>query len=459
MISRQDGQTNIGIVILLFILAIAIPLITFLGFRVEFSVVAILAFIIFLIAFIKTDFALVILIFSMLLSPELEAGGAGGRAVTIRADDIFLAVIFLGWMAKMALNKELGFYRVTPLNRPIQVYILVALITTFWGAVKGYINIKYGFFYILKYFEYYLLFFMVTNNLKNRRQMKIFLYSIIIVSFIICIYAWHQHLSGVERVSAPFEGKAGEANTLGGYLVLIMMISAALFLNIKSMRERMPLFFLLVLSFPALLFTLSRGSWLSFFVGTAVLFILTRHGKKQLLIAGVIVLLLAPIILPRAVQERALSTFTGQRQFSVLNRRVTLDDSASARIDSWRFGLKLWSKEPILGFGVSSAGPTVDNQYVRVLIETGAIGFFAFMWVLVTLLKQSLGIVKQFSRDRFASAVAVGFIAGFAGLLVHSFTAATFIIIRIMEPFWFLAAIVIMLPEITPEYKGAEYEE
>jgi hypothetical protein len=34
---------------------------------------------------------------------------------------------------------------------------------------------------------------------------------------------------------------------------------------------------------------------------------------------------------------------------------------------------------------------------------------------------------------------------------MHGFSAATFIVVRIMEPFWFLAAVVIMLPEIKEE--------
>ena len=35
-----------------------------------------------------------------------------------------------------------------------------------------------------------------------------------------------------------------------------------------------------------------------------------------------------------------------------------------------------------------------------------------------------------------------GFLAGFVGLLFHSLTANTFILIRVMEPFWFLTAII-----------------
>ena len=45
--------------------------------------------------------------------------------------------------------------------------------------------------------------------------------------------------------------------------------------------------------------------------------------------------------------------------------------------------------------------------------------------------------------DHFDHGMTVGFIAGLLGLLVHCFSAATFILIRIMEPFWFLAALVI----------------
>ncbi|MBW2168261.1 MAG: hypothetical protein JRG69_03200 [Deltaproteobacteria bacterium] len=45
----------------------------------------------------------------------------------------------------------------------------------------------------------------------------------------------------------------------------------------------------------------------------------------------------------------------------------------------------------------------------------------------------------------------MGFLAGFIGLLVHSIGANTFIIVRIMEPFWFVLAMVIMIPSLKGE--------
>jgi hypothetical protein len=48
----------------------------------------------------------------------------------------------------------------------------------------------------------------------------------------------------------------------------------------------------------------------------------------------------------------------------------------------------------------------------------------------------------------------VGFTAGLVGLLVHAFGANTFIIVRIMEPFWFLTGIVIALAAMDEESKA-----
>ena len=42
--------------------------------------------------------------------------------------------------------------------------------------------------------------------------------------------------------------------------------------------------------------------------------------------------------------------------------------------------------------------------------------------------------------------MALGFLAGTVGLLMHAIGSNTFIIVRIMEPFWFFAGIVVMLP-------------
>lgn len=448
--SASVGESSVGII--LFIVAIAALSFVYLAhLPLQVSYLIVLGFVVFVTAFIKPDFALVILLFSMLLSPEFKTGSVSGREVVIRAEDILLVVIFLGWLARMAVYKEMGLLKTTPLNHPLLIFLGVYLVATLLGILRQYVSVRSGAFYFLKYFEYYLIFFMVTNNLKNIRQVRIFVYSALIVALIISLFAWYQHGAGIERVTAPFEGKVGEANTLGGYLVIILMVACGIFLHAPSSGVKVFLGVVIFFAFPALLFTLSRGSWAAFLAAFLALMFLTRKGKSILAVILVFMVLLSPFIMPRFVQKRIQYTFTPETQYTLMGKHIGMDESTAARVDNWKYGFQAWAREPIIGRGAGSAGPTIDNQYTRILIETGVIGIFAFIWLIIVLYRNALAAYAQVKDEYFSSGLAVGFIAGLIGLLGHSFSAATFIIIRIMEPFWFLAALVMMLPQLNSE--------
>jgi len=87
----------------------------------------------------------------------------------------------------------------------------------------------------------------------------------------------------------------------------------------------------------------------------------------------------------------------------------------------------------------------LDAQYPLILAETGLLGIVAFFWLIYSLLSTALKTYRS-TTDRFYKGLSLGFIAGLIALLTHAIGANTFIIVRIMEPFWFLSAIVIMLP-------------
>ena len=407
-----------------------------------------LSLLLFFIAITKTDFALVILIFSMLLSPEFVLGGIPGRSVVVRFDDILIFVVFFGWLAKMAMNKELGLLITTPLNKPILGYISICLLSSGLGILQGEINPKANFFYILKYVEYFILFFMVSNNIRSKKQIKFFMVAFLITCFLVCAYALLT-TGGGGRATAPFEGPNGEPNTLGGYLTLLFALTAGFFLYSPSLIWSYTSAGLGCLIFFTLLQTLSRGSYMAFIVMFLSLTVLTR--KKKTLLIGLLSLgiLFTPFILPKItprVTQRLEYTFSRGRTYQPLGRKVKIEDSAAARVESWKRVIKDTMRRPLLGYGVTGVG-LVDAQYPRVLGETGIIGFLIFIWLIIVILKNNLRIFNNI-EDKWLQGLSLGFLAGFIGLLAQALVANTFIIVRIMEPFWFLAAIVIVLPQI-----------
>ncbi len=413
----------------------------------------ILGLIIFILAFLKIHFAIGILIFSMLLSPELTIGHAAERAVVVRLDDIFLFVIFIGWLARLAIFKELGLLKKTILNIPIRNYIFVCILATGIGLLTKQQTILRSFFYLLKYFEYFILYFLVVNNIETKGEVKAFIFLMILTCFIVGVYAIYSFQVGGERATAPFEGTPGEPNTLAGYLVIIMALCGGLLFHLKAAKFiKVGLVLVLCVSFFGLLFSLSRGGWLSFIFMYITMAVLLPRRRALMIFIAVFVITLAPMIFPGAVKRRFTETFRptprGSR-FEVLGRELSIDESGSYRIKALGRGYQELLDSPIVGHGIPMF-TVIDMQYARVMMETGLLGILTFGFLLVRLFKVGRDALKAGieSGDGFVQGISVGFLAGFVGLLIHAFSAASFIIVRIMEPFWFLTAIVVSLPDL-----------
>ena len=227
------------------------------------------------------------------------------------------------------------------------------------------------------------------------------------------------------------------------------MISVALGLLLCS-RQKQQLWLAGLLAFVTgpFLWTMSRGAWLGLFPVIMTLTVLTKKRRMALLTAVVILAVLSPVLVSDAVQRRAQSTFMPGRHYTVLGREMAFAESGAVRIDAWKGSIEKWYKRPLLGYGVPGFGVVGDSQYVRVLREVGMVRFVIFAWLMVMVFRVGRDTYKACRGNDFAQGLSLGFLAGLTGLLTQALTAETFIIVRIMEPFWFLTAIVVMLPEI-----------
>ena len=417
------------------------------------SFVLIILLLVFICTFIWPEAGLYIVIFSMLLSPEIIAGDIGGKAtlgrgLTLRLEDFLLLFIGLSWFARTAVDKSTGLFRKTPLNQPIAAYILACLLATLWGKITGDVQGMAGFLFVLKYFEYMIVFFMVVNYVNTPEQAKRLLFCLFLTCFIVSVYGLMQ-IPGGERVSAPFEGARGEPNTFGGYLVFMGAVAVALLDHLKDMRVKLGLAVLLAVLVVSLLYTQSRASYLAAIPAYLAFGLLSR--RRFYLLAGLIVIVaLSPVILPHVAKKRIAFTFTQPTHKDQIQiGKLHLDTSLSARLTSWKEGLSAWRNKPILGYGVTGH-KFMDAQYPRILVETGIVGMLAFSWLVYALFSVGLRTWRN-QRNDLLRGLSVGLIGGLVGLLVHAAGANTFIIVRIMEPFWFLTGILISLEAMDEE--------
>jgi O-antigen ligase len=407
------------------------------------------------VSFLNTELALHIILLSMLLSPEIVVGGVvgisigkpawKGEALVLRMEDLILATVAFAWFARTALFKELGLIRKTPLNPAIFAYVVSLILATLLGVFMGSVRPIRGFFYTLKYLEFFVVYFMAVNYVQEERQMRRLLTTAFLTCAISAVMGIAQIPSG-ERVGAPFEGKWGEPNTFGGYLLFMLALILGHFLSARTLRAALGWLAFSGLVTAPLLYTLSRSSWLAAIPMLLTLVVLSPRRLILMIGLGSLVVV-GPLAFPKQVVDRY--NYTLHEKVDRSDYRIggsRLDTSTAARLDSWKHGLTGWAKQPLFGYGVTGFA-FMDAQFVRVLVETGLAGLAVFLWMLWRMLRLAWDTHRQLTGSRFEG-LTLGYLAGLVGIIAHSVGVNTFVIVRIMEPFWFFTGIVIMLPRL-----------
>ena len=85
----------------------------------------------------NTKYAVILLIFAMLLSPEISIAKLARRDIVVRIEDILMMVFFFSWIAKMAIRKRTEIVIKTPLNKIILLYCLCTCVGYFKRGFIG----------------------------------------------------------------------------------------------------------------------------------------------------------------------------------------------------------------------------------------------------------------------------------------------------------------------------------
>lgn len=410
-----------------------------------------------LVTLVQPRAGLYLLVYSMLLSPGFSAGELGERAVEVRLDDVFLVLVFAAWFAIATLRREPIVGLRTPLIKQMAGYITVAAVSSLLGVMREDLGPRITFFFWLKYAQYFMLYYMTYNMIEKFERSKTYLWAGLLTAAIVVLHAYRLIASG-EKPYCPFDIERGvkETATLGGYLLIICGVAGGVALYIRETVVRVGLIGMIVACIPPILSTGSRASYLAAVGILGSMAALGKGRRLAIVLAGVIGFYILPTMYGayfEGAKERIAFTFTGvgeELEVDVLGYPVKLEVSAATRVRKWLEMINVWlPTRPFLGYGVTGVG-LVDAQIPRVVGEVGILGFAfwaAMMWGLLS----RAWTVYQRAGEPLHRGLAFGFLCVYIGLLVQSVGVNSFIIIRLMEPFWFLAAIVMRLyTELVP---------
>jgi hypothetical protein len=205
-----------------------------------------------------------------------------GYIVRLRLEDIFIAIVGLWWGIQLLRRKVTW---KTPLSWFILAYIFVGLISNIAGVwitrtiPLQTLHIGKSMLHWMRHIQYFSLFFIAYNAVKNRRQ-GMFLIGVVLATLLgVVIYGYGQkylywpvystmnrefskgmrlYLSEHARVQSTFAGHYD----LGGYLVVILPITLAIFFSLERIKKILRSQRLVLLTRFVVFLTWLGGLWL-----------------------------------------------------------------------------------------------------------------------------------------------------------------------------------------------------
>lgn len=441
----------------------------------RFSLLVVLAFFVSAISFFRPDVGIYILIVSLFFAPDIRTSGTAAvygdmaaRQVKFRPEDFLIMFIAIGWFFKMAAQKDVAFIR-TPLAAPIMVFCAAMLISAALGVAQNHVTLKRAFLFLVKKVEYFLLYFMVVNNIRTREGFRLGLIIVLLSSAAVALVGLIQYrIVGYSYFSITSTFGLGQANILGGFLLIVIPLTWALYLISKKGFMRLVLLGLFGVCLASLLLTKSRGAYVGLVVAIATFVYLSRKGwlLPAFLVMACIFILFAPL----PVREELDTIFhsTVPRDFSAIAKmseqsdidrtvqwgtilqKTGLDSSWAARIAA---SMSVWpriKKSFIFGEGMGAVELAyVDNEYVYDLVSVGILGFLAFLWLLYRIGKMVHRFFLDATEAPLLRAICMGFLSSLMGLLIQGMTITNFYTIRTMTPFWFLLGLIVVEASLT----------
>ncbi|NES75328.1 MULTISPECIES: IctB family putative bicarbonate transporter [Okeania] len=318
----------------------------------------------------------------------------------------------------------------------------------------------------------YLLLFVLGAMVLRSPKLRSWLISIyLLVSLVVSFYGIRQWIDKVEPLATwndPTSAQAGitrvysylgNPNLLGGYLLPAIALSFVAIIAWRSWPQKLLAVTMLLVNCACLRYTGSRGSWIGFIALMFALLILMWYWwsiympsfwqtwSLPIAVGSLAGLLILAVVLLEPLRDRVFSIFAGRQ-----------DSSNNFRMNVWMSVFDMIRDRPVLGIG---PGNDVFNKIyplyqrprysalsaysvpLEIIVETGFIGFTAFLWLLLVTFNQGVLNLRRLrdAGDRQGYWL-IGAMVAMVGLMAHGLVDTVWYRPQINTLWWLMVAIV-----------------
>jgi len=362
-------------------------------------------------------------------------------------DEALLLLLTIAVIRKRYMEKK-WFFQYTSLIYPIVCFLLLGILSAIFSP---YVTLGQSIDGLRSVLQTAWLFFILINADFNRQTLRLGLWLLLLSSCLVACYGLYQYVIGVpippKWVDKDLEAGMkrafsflGSPNAFAGYSLLVAPIALGFSFQ-KNISWGKKLGFLLIFACltGGLLSTLTRAAWLAFLPAMILFGIFIKKTKWMVALVICIVGLMA---LSPQVQKRFSNFFSDQYQSK---------SAVGGRTYRWDLAWSLVQERPLLGRGPASYGGAaayraqafsglyVDNYYLEILSNYGFLGFFAFIWLLLEILR-NVGVFAATSHAE-DQPIQYGILAGLIGFLLHNFAENLWEVIPLSITFWLIVGI------------------
>ncbi|MEM7581086.1 MAG: IctB family putative bicarbonate transporter [Cyanobacteria bacterium P01_A01_bin.80] len=295
---------------------------------------------------------------------------------------------------------------ITPIHLLIFLYWGIASVATALSPVK-----KAAFTGWTKLTLYLLLFALCARLLKSSRIRSFLIAVYLHISLIVSVNGLRQWFFGAKALATWVDPESslskttriysylGNPNLLAGYILPAVILSFVAIFAWNSLPKKALAITMFIVNSACLVLTFSRGGWIGLLASLLVLLVLLLYwwsidmppfwrtwSLPILLVSLGIVSVLAVLFVP-PVRDRVLSIFAGRG-----------DSSNNFRINVWMAAIEMIKDRPVIGIGPGNSAfnkiyplyqrpnftaLSAYSVFLEVAVETGLIGLFCFLWLLV----------------------------------------------------------------------------